>query len=409
MKRKIALCLRGAVSKNKVFCKKNDLYANENYVDYYQCSKSIFEHIVKCNQNYDLDFFCHCWNTDLENNIKHIYNPKKSLFESNKIYNEEISNLCENDDDFGGISSSLSVKKSIELKEKYEFEQNFEYDVVISYRYDVLLWKDINLDDLNISENNIYVNDHENLNGDFHFIMHNNISKKFKYLYDSILLGNKHEYHSWIKRYIIEFMNKNLISDGIKPGVHEEVLRKIKDASIIKGHLTLFEFNRYKNNFNELLPIINFEYNLIPTSETINRIINKHSIIIFDNFFNKLDDATTAINKIINNEYLNNILPLKDMSILINPINNLDIMNKFHSFTQKSAIYFLENSIHTFEYTNNQLSINREIANLSIYDECFNYKTRSIPITKNRLVIFNSDIIIKEPHIKTNYINFFIF
>jgi uncharacterized protein YfdQ (DUF2303 family) len=110
---------------------------------------------------------------------------------------------------------------------------------VILYRYDVLLWKDILLDDYNLNSNNIYVNAHSQCNGDFHFMMSNNNSIIFKDLFDSPLKNNNfHKIHHWIKKYITNICNKNLIIDKIIPGKHQETIRKIKEFSIKKGYLS---------------------------------------------------------------------------------------------------------------------------------------------------------------------------
>lgn len=138
-----------------------------------------------------------------------MYNPVAYSFEDNTKYNDQISKLCEKDDDFGGISQALAMKKSIELKEAYEKKHKITYDRVILYRYDVLLWKTIDIE--KYDHEKIYVNAHHNSNGDFHFIMNQKNAHQFKYLYNSIQLGNKHVEHFWIKRYVERYMKKNCI------------------------------------------------------------------------------------------------------------------------------------------------------------------------------------------------------
>ena len=145
-KLKVALLMRGAISKQSAaFLKMNDIYNNNsNYVDYVKCYNSIVKHILEPNSaNYDFHIFCQCWNTDLEHEINNLYKPRKALFEDNRLYNTIISDLCKNPSDFSGISQTLAMKKAIELKELYEIANNINYDIVILYRYDVLLWKDI--------------------------------------------------------------------------------------------------------------------------------------------------------------------------------------------------------------------------------------------------------------------------
>jgi hypothetical protein len=116
--------------------------------------------------------------------------------------------------------------------------------MVIVYRYDVLLWKDIVLSNYDLSE--IYVNAHHDSNGDFHFIMNSDNASNFKYLYDSIKLGNHYRMHFWIKNYVNHYMKKNLIMDEIIPGNHQEVIRKIYGFSINAGHLSMEKFLSYQ-------------------------------------------------------------------------------------------------------------------------------------------------------------------
>ena len=75
----------------------------------------------------------------------------------------------------------------------------------------------------------IYVNAHEDCNGDFHFVMSNQVSAEFKLLFDTID-KNPYKVHSYIKNYVINFMHKTLLLDTIIPGTYQEVLRKIKEC-----------------------------------------------------------------------------------------------------------------------------------------------------------------------------------
>jgi hypothetical protein len=245
--KRVALCMRGAVSKEKPYLNKNELYMSSEYIDYKQCYNSIVKHIIEPNsKNYSIDVFCHCWNEDIKNDIIELYQPVKYLFEDNRNYNEEIEQLCRLPTDFSGISQALTIKKSIELKEQYESEHNIMYDIVILYRYDVLLWKDIVLSNYTDLDNKIYVNAHPEKNGDFHFVMNQEKSTKFKNLYNSINLGNRYVVHYWIQNYIVNYMRTTLVMDDIIPGEHQEVLRKIYEFSINKGYLSLDKFNSYK-------------------------------------------------------------------------------------------------------------------------------------------------------------------
>jgi hypothetical protein len=245
---KVALCMRGAVSKTSgAFSCKNDLYSNAEYVDYNACYNSIKKHIIDSNaSNFSIDVFCHGWNVDLETDIVSKYKPVKYKFENNSNYNDDILKLCKYETDFGGISQALAFKKAIELKEEYETENNLQYDIVILYRYDVLLWKDMNLNEYTNLHDTIYVNAHHDGNGDFHFVMSNHKSSVFKNLIHSINSGNNCIVHFWIKNYILNYMNTNMKTDSIAPGLHQEAIRKIYEYSIAPNHLSIEAFNSYK-------------------------------------------------------------------------------------------------------------------------------------------------------------------
>lgn len=229
MKKKVSVCMRGGISTyENLFDSK---LINKNYIDYFKCYESIYEHIIRPNENdYTFDFFCHCWNTDLEKEIINLYKPLNHKFENNEIYREEIDKLSKvnpGSHNYSGISQALTIKKSIELKEEYEIKNNIKYDLVILYRYDVLLWKNMDLNKYANLNEVIYVNAHPNEGGDFHFVMNNEKSKDFKYLFDSLYKGHRHSVHEWIKNYIVLFMKLKCVSDSIVPGKHQEVYRKM--------------------------------------------------------------------------------------------------------------------------------------------------------------------------------------
>jgi len=243
-KLKVAFCMRGAVGKDLInFIYKDELYKDGQYIDYKKCYNSIVKHIFEPNRElYDIDVFQHCWNIDLENDLVSLYKPKAYLFEDNRKYHREIEEACCKDDDFSGISQALAIKKSIEVKEEYEKKIGIQYDIVMLYRYDVLLWKDILFPSYTNLENRMYVNG--DINADFHFVMNNAMSSEFKYLYYSIPT-NPHLVHFWINNYVVNYMEKELVVDDIEPGKYQEVIRKIYKFSIEPGHLSFEKFCSY--------------------------------------------------------------------------------------------------------------------------------------------------------------------
>ena len=224
-KPRIAICMRGAVAKtNKSFLMQNQLYDTGEYVDYEACYNSIVRHIITPNaEKYEFDFFCQGWNLDLEDDIARLYRPVRRLFEDNREYNEEISARCSDPGDFSGVSQALAMQKSIDLAVTGETV----YEKIILYRYDVFLWKDMHLDEYNGLDERIYVNAHNNGNGDFHFVMNPESATTFRNLYDSVYLGNRAVMHFWIQNFVVNFMQKEMKMDDIVPGSHQEVIRKI--------------------------------------------------------------------------------------------------------------------------------------------------------------------------------------
>jgi hypothetical protein len=245
---KVALCIRGAVSKlNSASIKPIDIYNIDHYIDYKSVYRSIETHILNPNKHMHIDIFIHSWSTDLELELNKIYKPLLSMYENNNIYIDEILNRCDNINQFSGISQALAIKRVIQLKESYEQKNNFEYDFNILYRPDVIIWKDILLNNYNIN-NNIYVNAHENGGGDFHFIMSSHNLKKFKTLYDFPLISqNKNTDHGWIKNFIMNYMKQNLELDNIVPGRDQEVARpsKLRQNSIEIYNIDSSIFSRY--------------------------------------------------------------------------------------------------------------------------------------------------------------------
>lgn len=249
--KKIAICLSGAMSQiGDRFLTPKSLYNNNPYVNFNACYNSTKKHILDINNNCKFDFFIHSWNADLKEKLEELYCPQKSLFEDNSIFINEINSKIKSESDFGGVSKSLSIRKSILLLEDFQNENNFEYDLIISYRPDVLLLKNLYIKNYNIDK--IYANSFNDGNGDFHFIMNYKNIKQFKDLYLSLDKGNEHKSHFWIKNYINNFMNQDLIEDGIIAGKDQEVIRKIHtgintDINIV----TLFKYEYEGSEMNQ--------------------------------------------------------------------------------------------------------------------------------------------------------------
>jgi hypothetical protein len=225
--KKAAICFRGAMAKIKSGHFSADLYTDKPYVDYRPVKIGLDIHLIKNNPDYKFDFFIHCWNEDLEEELINLYKPVSYKFESQLPYKNIIEkNLCET---YGKTAQRLSISKVVELYKEY----NKIYDKIIICRPDVLLYKNLNLN--LYEENNVYVN--SNIWEDFHFIQNHNNTLKFL---------NVINYNLSIPEYVHRIMNKKLIADDIKCGYHQEVIRKIKSACIDRLNYTPDFFKTYE-------------------------------------------------------------------------------------------------------------------------------------------------------------------
>jgi hypothetical protein len=136
---KIALCFSGQPRGLKVAYN----YYKENLLDLY-----------------DVDVFCHSWNSDVNDDILKLYNPKSYKFEDyifDESYDGKYTNTP-NPEKYPPrftLSSFYSISQSSILKNEYETKNNFVYDWVIRTRYDFALNVKIPFEDL--CSNKIYV------------------------------------------------------------------------------------------------------------------------------------------------------------------------------------------------------------------------------------------------------------
>lgn len=246
-KNKVAFLLKGSVSKaDGKLETENSLYRNSNYINYISTFNSIKKHILDVNNNYSFDFFIHCWNLDLKEELSHIYNPVEALYEDNKAYSSIINkkilesgteNRC-----YSQVSQCLSINKGCELIKKHSLENNKNYKYIIIYRLDLLLWKDLILDDY--EEEKIYANNYLDGKGDFHFVMNFENMLEFKNIFHYLGKEIAPKPHEPFQIYIKNIMKKNIIMDSIVAGQHQEVTRKIK--TLIKNNvISLNEIKKF--------------------------------------------------------------------------------------------------------------------------------------------------------------------
>ena len=134
---KIALCLHG-------------YFANAGGVE---ASVEGFKYIKrKLLDKYDVDVFIHSWDLKNKDMILSLYNPTVSLFEEQKQFEDELSQINEEDfyepdkkapgmystnSVFKAMSFLYSRKDAVRLKSIHEESNGFKYDCVVLARFDL--------------------------------------------------------------------------------------------------------------------------------------------------------------------------------------------------------------------------------------------------------------------------------
>lgn len=250
MKKKVAICLRGAMSKiqngfvgntNTTENSLKKLYtSSKKFVNFKAVYKSILIHIVNYNkEEYEFDFFIQSWNPELQEELIQLYKPKKYIFEHQGLYKNIISNhtwsppsTAGHRGKYGYCAQKLGICKSLKLVQEYSNNKNINYDLIIVYRPDVLLFKDMDLHCYNT--NNVYVNNSPD--EDFHFIMN------YK---NSVLFSNMFNFKMTFKDYITNVMKVKVLGDDFKFGINQEVLRTLKYNSIDTHKIPKETFYKY--------------------------------------------------------------------------------------------------------------------------------------------------------------------
>jgi|APFre7841882630_1041343.scaffolds.fasta_scaffold29665_2 hypothetical protein len=234
----VAILMNGAIARvSGKFERLGQLYRDGAYVNYKAIYNSIDRHIIQTNKNCTFDFFMHGWNYDIEKELIDLYNPLQYCLENNVIYESEITQKLDKFDSaphqFALCSRWLSIKKVSDLFEKYVHDNSKTYDLVILYRPDIMLWKDMVLS--NYTKESITANSKNvmhNYGGDFHWVMNPNTLEKFKMRYelDSPPHGWNVESHTntrgWMKYVNTEF-SIPIDMDDIEAGIHQAPIRYI--------------------------------------------------------------------------------------------------------------------------------------------------------------------------------------
>jgi hypothetical protein len=247
--KRVAFCLRGAVSKyNNRFLNPGDIYQeSSSYINIRAVYNSIQHHIIKVNPAYQFDFFIQSWNPDLKTMLSDLYQPVSTIFENNQLYSEEIQSKCAPGIIFAGVSQCLGMKKGLNLVQEYEDKNNTKYDIVILYRPDVLLWKDMNLNEYDV-ERHIYMNGHSLgwKTGDLHFVMSSYHSRKFSTLYEWLSIDHPFIAHQTIPYFIEHELHLSLRNDSIFVLIHQDCLRNIHPRELSRmTHFGITEEDYY--------------------------------------------------------------------------------------------------------------------------------------------------------------------
>jgi len=150
---KIAICISGLIGSTAKG-------GSGKPIDFYKTKKYFDKNLIASNSQ--IDYFLQCWNKEFKIELLDLYKPKKYKFES-PIKKKENHNFKE----YGIISNQYSKLEVSKLKMEYEKDNDFKYDWVILTRFDVLILKSININ--NLDNKKFYV-----LGPKYH---HNNLCK----------------------------------------------------------------------------------------------------------------------------------------------------------------------------------------------------------------------------------------
>jgi len=130
---RVALCLSGKIG--------NTLGKSGNHMSESKVLQKGFEHYKRhiLDKN-DIDVFIHCWDKELEEETKTLYEPKKSIFEDQVYFTIPEYVKGDSNRKNNHYSRWYSNREANRIREEYENENNFKYDFVMTTRFD-LAWE----------------------------------------------------------------------------------------------------------------------------------------------------------------------------------------------------------------------------------------------------------------------------
>ncbi len=135
---KIALCLSGVIGSSNRWSEGKEL---DYSIGYEYLNNAIMKHA-------DVDVFIHSWSNQHEEGLTKLYKPVDSIFET------QIDFGYDNPKSFAIMSQGYTKKTAVRLALNYSIKNNFEYDFVVLTRLDLAWIKQIDFNNLNVS--NIY-------------------------------------------------------------------------------------------------------------------------------------------------------------------------------------------------------------------------------------------------------------
>jgi len=234
---KNALILKGCISLQNSNYTGLASHVREGFVDYKMCADNIYKHII--NPNPDVDIFIQTYSISLREELLQIYKPKAAAFTDDSVLEKELYAMqkvhpCQS---FSQVCVCKSWEITVDVVQEYCINNNIIYDKILVYRPDLLINRNIILDDYDVKDC-VFTNAF--FGGDFHFVMSYLNFLKFKNIYKSIPNGLVPQCHFTHDRYIKDFLKLTVKRDKIFAGVNQEVCRKVPPDKIFEYLNTLY-------------------------------------------------------------------------------------------------------------------------------------------------------------------------
>lgn len=174
---KVALCLSGKVGGVKGKDGRGDIIDFELCYDHYK------QHLL---DRFDCDIFYHTWSIEQEKQLKDLYQPCAAKSEKQIQFSPPTRRFCLQ-------SKWYSNRASTWMKRQHEHLHNFKYDWVIVSRFDLMLLRDIPLNEIDsgfLYLPNLALFPKHTKRPRWHIPPKVNVSRDKNWLHDIYLIGN---------------------------------------------------------------------------------------------------------------------------------------------------------------------------------------------------------------------------